>query len=160
MPPESFDAASWVFNYLKTADAADVYGMLVTGSSSVHESGDLTGSSLNTLEEARRVMSGGRDLALALVVQDDGEHVLNSTFIQQRVVVRVYDRARGYRNIRRVREQVVLLLDRMRGPLVSYDADARALLTLAYRSRTGHQFSVDFSVEYESILFEATIQRQ
>ena len=77
---------------------------LVTGGAdNILEAGDLSIDILNAAVKTRRDAESTSEL-LAVSVQDAGEDKTSVARIwQQTVVVRLYDRGRGYRNIRPAR---------------------------------------------------------
>lgn len=150
------DASECVWLYLRdSAAAAAVRDLLVDGADSVFETGDVTPDILQSLVAARRT-AGNLDLALCVSVQDAGEDVTPRPDERiQFVVVRVYDRARGYRNLRVVRIELMKLL---RGFFSNLANDARkGILDLQYRGRTGHRWDRLFNIEYESVTFAARV---
>lgn len=161
--PENVDASSLVFSVLKAGTlGAAVRALLVDSANSVLEAGDMTAKILTDAETKRRNESiTGK--ALALAVQDAGEDELQRDTFRQYVVVRVYDRFCGYRNIRAVREALKEDLFGFVGVLVPAPGDTstdrrKGVLTLKFVGRTGHRYDLNFAVEYEAVSFLATVQ--
>ncbi len=163
--PDNIDASSLVFSVLKAGDlGAAVRALLVNGAASVLEAGDMTAKILTDAETARREDPLKEDKALALSVQDAGEDELQRDTFRQYVIVRVYDRFCGYRNIRAARQALKEDLFGFVGILVptpgATSTDRRkGVLTLKFVGRTGHRYDLNFAVEYEAVSFLATVQQ-
>ena len=145
--------ATW--NFLKTSTIATALrALIVDGATNVLEAGDVKESILADAVTSRRT-ANTLDKALVISVQDAGERPdsrINGQF-NQFVIVRVFDRNRGYRNIRIVREELmrILILSSFNtNEMTSY---GRGILAVTYDDRTGHQWDSAFAVEYEAISF-------
>jgi len=151
------DTAEFVWNYLKTdSDAATFRSLVTSGASNILEAGDLSIDILNEAVKARRDAESLSEL-LAVSVQDAGEEPTGVARIwQQTVIVRLYDRGRGYRNIRTARiELVEVLRDLCSGITPGQDMGT---LSLWYAGRGGNLWDKTFDVQYEGILFRAKIE--
>jgi hypothetical protein len=152
------DVSEFVWDYLKTntdADVVAIRALLVDGAASVLEAGDVTASLLVNRESTRQD-GGDMDLALVLSIQDGGEdpHPHPDKLVQY-AVVRVYDRDRGYRNIRAVRQAVQEALRELPGNVGPMGT--RGLMELTYTGRTGHRFDTTFAVDYEALTFTGIV---
>ena len=150
------DLSTLIWNYLKTnAAAASLRALLVSGSSSVLEAGDVGASLLDSRESTRRT-GGNMNLALILAIQDGGsdphEHPDKE---YQYAVVRAYDRDRGYRNIRTVRMQLIEILKGL--PANVGPMGTRGLMSLDFTGRTGHRFDTTFAIDYEAITYTGIV---
>lgn len=156
--PNNVDLSAVVYNVLKEGDLGlAVRALLVGGADSVYEAGDLTAEMLSAAENARRGDSDLEGKALALAVQDAGEDKLQRDTFRQYVVVRVYDRFRGYRNIRSARHVLRACLYGFIGTLVE-DGVRQGLAHTEFVGRTGHRYDLTYAVEYEAITFIGTVQ--
>lgn len=160
------DAASFVFSELKTGSLSEpVAGYLIGGTDSVLESGDLSARGLAAYETVRRSEEEGAK-ALALSVQDDGEESLKNLhgrglrgLSQQRIILRIYDRQRGIRNIRLLRDFLVTSIPALSGMLTAQGGVRRGIGSISYMGRSGLRFDQDFSVDYEALTFLAVVER-
>lgn len=152
----NYDAAALIQDYLKTdSDAAGVRALLLNGADSVYEVGDLTASVLSTTEEARRA-SGELTKALAISIHDAGERPSRIRDIDdQPVIIRVFDRQRGYRNLRSVR---LVLMNVLRGHVAALDG-GYGLLEVRFAGRTGYRHDLTMAVDFEAITFIGVVQR-
>ena len=107
------DLAGLTLDFLKTNAAAATLRTLVMydgADVNILESGDITPEILNKAMADRRT-AATLTRALAISVQDAGETPTRIPYqTRQAVTVRVFDRARGYRNLRTVREQLMLII--------------------------------------------------
>jgi len=154
----NYDASSLVWDYLKTdAKAVEVRALLVGGAGNVFEVGDLTAGVLASAEDTRRDAEDW-DKALAIAVQDAGEAPTGLRNVtNQFVIVRVFDRKRGIRNIRTVR---LLLIELLRGLIAPLDGTVRGVLDLSFSGRTGFRHDLTYAVDYEAITFRARVLLQ
>jgi len=167
MALQSLDPSALVFNFLhdsETTLATEVRDSLVNGASSVLESGDLTPAILSELE-ALRVSSTSElwNKALCVSVQDAGEVPEGAVgVLRARVVVRVLDRKRGYRNVRATRIALSKIASKGTvGNLYRQDEDGRkygGAITIKYMGRTGHRSDMNLGVDYEALNFECTYE--
>jgi len=150
------DTSEFVWNFLKTDAAAATFRSLITGGAdNVLEAGDLSIDILNAAVASRRAAENTSDL-LAVSIQDAGEELTSVSYVrQQTVVVRLYDRGRGYRNIRTAREELISVLDDVGGGITP--GHGMGTLELTYAGRGGHIWDKTFDVEYEGILFRARV---
>ncbi len=150
------DTAECLHNYLKTDDEAVVLrGMLVEGPESVFESGELTPDTLEDLMKVRRD-SGLTDQCLCLAVQDAGEVRTSVTeAMAQTVFVRIYDRGRGYRNLRVARDELRRILDGFHDMLEV--GTNRGILSLEYVGRSGHRWDRFYMVEYDALEYRGRV---
>lgn len=154
------DASLLIWDFLKTnALASDLRDLIVTGATNVLESGDITEAILQEAEVTRRT-AGELDAtelnkALAIAVQDAGERPIPKMpgHYFQFVVVRVYDRGRGYRNIRSVRIELMSLLRPTKFKQNLAAGLGKGILTMSYNDRTGHRWDPVFAIEYEATSF-------
>jgi hypothetical protein len=102
------------------------------------------------------------DLALAVSVQDAGERP-DPEAVQhffQTVVIRVYDRGRGYRNLRSVRIELMDILEpRKLKQNVASGLDV-GVLSVEYNDRTGHRWDSPLAVEYEALSYTYRILKK
>ena len=165
--PNSVDAADAVFNLLRTGESASsLRELLVSGTDGVYEAGDVTSRLLTQAESVRRASEAADDEqhsdALLVAVHDAGEQRISPGIYQQMITVRVYDRERGYRNIRSVRRELMRILQGVTVVLVAESDDVvrRGLCEIRFTSRTGHRFDTAFLIEYEAINFVAVLESQ
>lgn len=135
--------------------AASVRALLVNDSRRVVQTGELVPEIIDELETARRD-AGDPEVALCIAIQDAGEEKIAGLNYHQYVIVRAYDRFRGYSNIRAVREA---LLGIFRDFACKPEGQAMAGF-LGYVTRTGHQFDDRYAVEYEAVTFISTVVRK
>jgi len=136
------DAACWVLrNHIVNGG--------VGGQDNVLEAGEVTEEVLNAQVAARRADPTQADRVLAISVQDDGEEKQGLKEGRQYIVIRIYDRGKGYHNIRDTRR---LLMDLMRGaPFAFTDGCGVGLKGMAFNVRSGHRWDRTYNVEYESL---------
>ena len=151
------DTSEFVWDFLKTNAAAATFRTLVTdGAANVLEAGDLSIDILNAAVKTRRDAASTSEL-LAVSVQDAGEDPTRVARIwQQTVVVRLYDRGRGYRNIRTARIELISILNDVCGGITP--GYGMGTLILEYAGRGGNLWDKTFDVQYEGILFRARIE--
>jgi len=139
----------WLF-FRNSPKAEALRAMLVAGIESVFESGEVTPDTLNALVQTRRD-AGVTDKALCVIVQDAGEDRTRVAEVTlQHVFVRVYDRGRGYRNLRVVRDELKRVLAEFSNNLVG-------MLSLEYIGRTGHRWDRYYAIEYEALEYSARV---
>jgi len=156
------DASLVVWNYLKTnALAADLRALVVSGADNIYESGDINEAVLTAAVDTRRTASE-TDKLLAISVQDAGERSdpRNSLHFLQFVVVRAFDRNRGYRNIRSARIEIMELLKHTKFSQNVASDLGRGILDVRYSDRTGHRFDAVSAVEYEAISYVFRMVKQ
>lgn len=160
--PLAIDASSAVFDLLRTGLAcAGIRELVVAGTDGIYEAGDLVPSVLSAAEATRRSMSAGAmSVALVVAVQDAGEVPQTDQITQTTITVRVYDRFRGYRNIRAIRTELMRVLHGFVTNVIADGGHTQGLLNIAFAGRTGHRYDSVFSVEYEAVTFIVTIERE
>ena len=153
------DASECIWLFLKNdASAAALRALLVAGAANVLESGDLTPEILTEAVSTRRAASE-TDKALAISIQDAGEDLTRVRNVHTAyIVVRVYDRGRGYRNLRTVRIELMRILRGFASNVES--GSGRGVLNINYSSRTGHRWDRMFNVEYEAVTFTVRMMYQ
>jgi len=130
--------------------------MVQGGADNIMESGDLTEVILTETITARRT-AGVMTKALAISVQDSGEEAIQDWHYAQYVTVRIFDRDRGYGNIRTVKQELIELL---RGQFAEFPSGAKlGLMDCRLADRTGHRYDKLFNVEYEAIRFRGVVLR-
>lgn len=137
---------------------AAVTDLIMAGASGIFESGDLFMEDLAAVEESRRD-DNTPTLLLAIVVQDSGMEARNERESTQRVTVWLYDRQRGYANIRTVRKQVYSALQDLSSPLTDPATGYTALVNLMIASRTGHRHDHRMALDFESMRFEGLVHQ-
>lgn len=148
------DVAEYALAYLKATSA--VTDLVMEGSAGIFESGDLDMQHLADIEAIRRD-AATPTLLLAIVVQDAGEKALDERRHNQRTTVWLYDRQRGYTNIKTVRKQVYLAL-RGRSDVLSDPYIGRtAMIQLLFQGRTGHRHEGRMAVDFETITFASEV---
>lgn len=150
------DTSEFIWNFLKTEAAAATFrSLVISGASNILEAGDLTIDVLNAAIQTRRTAEATAGI-LVVSVQDAGEELTRVVYIrQQTVVVRLYDRGRGYRNIRTAREELIRALHDVGGGITT--GQGMGTLILTYAGRGGHIWDKTFDVEYEGVLFRARV---
>lgn len=154
------DLCELVVEYLRHhADCWQLRNLIVNsgagGQDSVLESGELTEEVLNAAVKVRREDPTQTNRVLAVSVQDDGEEPTSYRDGKQFIVVRVYDRGRGYVNIRPVRNMLLTLL---KGIPDSLDAGCgTALKGIGFQVRSGHRWDRAFNIEYEALRFHGYV---
>jgi len=150
------DVPEALYEWLRdNAAAVSVRALLVNDPRRVLQTGELIPEILDELETARRT-AGTPGVALCLAVQDAGEDKIAGTNYHQYVIVRVYDRFRGYGNIRAAREALL-------GVFREFECkptEQAMAGSLGYVARTGHQYDDRYAVEYEAITFTSTVVRK
>lgn len=144
------DVTEYVLETLRAASA--VTNLVVNGANGIFESGELDMDQLAENETTRRNAATPEKL-LAIVVQDAGETADDEMYHQQRVGIWLYDRQRAYTNIRAVRNQVYLALQRKSSALEDPCVGRTAMLGLLFKSRTGHMHERRMAVDFETISF-------
>jgi len=145
------DAATFILELLQ-ADS-EFCDLVVGGSANVLCSGDMRVTVLHNAEIARR--DAGSTCVLGVSVQDAGEVRQAGNIYRQVVVVRALDRLNGFDAIRDVREKCIELLDYASAQL---DEAKGGIISIAYQARSGHRVDRVYSVDFESLTFNATVQ--
>ena len=152
--PTNTDASLVVHDFLKTGTlASTVRALVVAGADNVFEAGDLTEDELNSAETTRR--TNDTDKVLAISVHDAGEVPDRvKHHYHQTVVIRIFDRRRGNRNIRATRLAIKNLLDPDRFRSNLDEGLGRGILSSTYVSRTGYRWDRFYAAEYEAITYD------
>lgn len=151
------DMAEVIFNYLKThADAATLRSYVQGGADNILEAGDLTEEIIMAAIEDRRA-SGDMDKALAIAVQDAGEEEIDRFHKNQYVNVRIYDRDRGYRNLRTCKLELLNLLGEDFDQVMTSGIGVAHMATW-FVGRAGHRWDRIFDIEYEVLRFRNMVK--
>ena len=148
------DVAEFTLETLKTMAA--VTDLVMNGAAGIFESGDLEMGQLAENETARRQAETPTKL-LAIVVQDAGETASDEIRHNQQVAVWLYDRQRGYTNIRALRKQVYLALQGRSSALDDPYTGRSAMIKLLFQRRTGHMHEARMAVDFETISFSSQV---
>ena len=150
------DLAGLTLDFLKNNAAAATLRTLVMMDGldiNILESGDITPEILNKAMSDRR--GGVLTKVLAISVQDAGETPTRIPYqTRQAVTIRAYDRGRGYRNLRAVREQLMLII---RYQFQEFTAGEYGLLDTSFAGRSGHRRDRVYNTDYEAVNFSAVI---
>lgn len=147
------DYAEALVVWLQTHDDAEsIRDLIVNGATGIVESGDLTASLLSSAEATRRTTPTAQ--ALALAVQDAGEDPVprHKGQFQQFIVLRIYDRGRGYSNIRAVRKAIKDTLGNMPRAITG-----EGVFIPRYRGRSGHRWDPAFNISFEAITLRVDV---
>jgi len=152
-----YDMAEVTLDFLRNGtDAASVRALVLDGEANILEAGDLTEEILLSAIEKRR-NAEDKDVVLALSVQDAGERETGPNLYEQFVVIRIYDRNAGYKNIRKVK---LALMKVIRYQFADFDDEANmGLLEAMFNDRTGHRYDRQYNIEYEAITFRCAVMR-
>jgi len=150
------DMAEVVFNFLKSdSAAATLRGYVQGGATNILEAGDLTEDIIAQAIDARRT-AGDNTKALAIAVQDAGEDEIDRFHKNQYVNVRIYDRDRGYRNLRTCKLEIV---DIIKDHFADMTAGiGKGHLTTFFVGRAGHRWDRIFDIEYEILRFRCIVR--
>jgi len=152
------DASSSLVAFLKTnTKAADTRALIQGGATNVMESGDITPVILSAAVDARRT-ANAMTKVLAIDVEDGGEEKQDVETRVGLVIVRLYDRDSGYRNIRNIREQIIkdVGLD-FSDTLTAVDGRYGGVLSLEYLRRSGHRYDRTYQVDWEALQFRTYV---
>jgi len=159
-----YDAAEAILDLLQTSTAtgaAAIRNLLARGANSIVEARDFDESDVREAEDDRRILADdAQGVALLLTVEDLGDDPDENRVDHevQFVGLRIYDRQRGYANIRKVRKAI-------RDWLFSEEAwedtalTGAGILSLGYGGRSGHTYSAEHGVELEAISVRAQVIR-
>ena len=151
------DMAEVIFNYLKLdADAATLRGYIQGGADNILEAGDLTEEIVAQAIADRRT-AGDYNKALAIAVQDAGEEEIDRFTKAQNVNVRIYDRDRGYRNLRTCKMELLSLLGKDFDKVLTAGEGVSHMATF-FVGRAGHRWDRIYDVEYEVLRFRSIMQ--
>ena len=148
------DTTEFVLATLKATSA--VTDLVMAGASGIFETGELDADQLAGVEEDRRE-AGDPAKILAILVRDAGEKAENEMQHTQRVEVYLYDRERGYANIRLARKQVRLALKDQSTALDDPLTGRGVMEALFFEERSGHLTDRWSNLDYEQIIFEALV---
>ncbi len=146
------DFSSLMYEFLReNANASAVRDTLIAGRDSIIEVGGLTEGAIQSAFETRLADAGLSAKALFAVVQDAGdEQTRGQGHFENWVVVRIIDRGMGYRNIRRVKAQMMLkVVEDLGNVLPGYGG----VNGPRYSGRTGHRYDPVFAIEYDAMTF-------
>jgi len=144
------DLASWALATLRDTDA--VCDLVVGGDDGVIETGQLTSQMLQAAQATRREDEECASQVLAILVWDLGE----SGDVRERVAsfaVLVYDRGKGYANIRGAREAVVQALVGQNVLLVR----GAMVPSVRFDGRSGHWNVEEFDIDAERVNFSGRL---
>lgn len=156
------DSSQLVWDFLKThALAVDLRAIIVDGADNIVESGDINEAFLEDAVSTRRT-AGELNKALAISVQDAGESPVPryAGHFFQLVTIRIYDRVRGYRNIRNARIELMDLLSASSFTENLAAGLGRGILAVSYNDRTGHRWDPAYAVEYEAVSYAYRVVKQ
>lgn len=148
------DFSSLMYEFLReNAKASAVRNTLVAGKDSIVEVGGLNEGKIRSNFETRLADAELSTRALFIVVQDAGdEQGRGQGLFENYVVLRILDRGFGYRNIRRVKAQIMLkVVESLGNVLTGYGG----VTAPRYSGRTGHRYDPVFAVEYDALTFAA-----
>lgn len=148
------DVAEYVLTSLKNTSA--VTDLVMGGANNIYESGDLWLETLQDVEKDRRE-GGNPGKVLAVVVQDAGARIKDEARHVQNVDIYIYDRERGYTNIRALRKQIYLALQGRATALTGPYQDHTTMTPLQFQTRTGHRVERRMAVEYEGMRFQCEV---
>lgn len=156
------DGSSCLWNHIKTHDdLATLRGMVVSGADGVLEAGDLTGKILDREVDQRR--DDGSDTSILAVTVQDGPETPMADYksvTRQVVRIRLLDRAKGYRNIRNARVELMKQLKPNNFRANVADGQEVGILTTSFVERTGHLRDSALALDYEVISYELTVVRK
>lgn len=149
------DVAEYALALLKQSPA--VTALVVDGATGILETGD---SSPKTIAdaEATRLRTGNPAKVLAITVQDAGEKAIDAQTTEQYVAIWIFDRERGYSNIRKATKAVYAALHGKSTPLTSPFTDRTVAVTLELEARTGHRIERSLEVDFELMTFKAIVK--
>lgn len=148
--------AEVVYNWLlKDPAATGMRNLIVDTASNVFEAGDLTEQVLVAAVEKRRSI-GVSNRVLAVAVQEGPEQPTDNGYGDQTVIVRVYDRDLGYKNIRPATQWLIRYLK-------EHFADMTANIGVGhmatfYGGRTGHRYDARWQIDYEAVTFRCVVK--
>jgi hypothetical protein len=156
---ETIDASSLVLAFLRegaATRAVNIRDRLVLGADSIIEAGDLSESLLRQAQDARDLDPTLESKALFITVQDAGDEQGQAPGIfDNYVILRIIDRRRSYRNIRRVK---LALQQGVLGSLGQLLSSYGAALEVRYVGRTGHRYDPQFAVEHDALTFVVVVE--
>jgi len=158
------DSATAMVNWLQTAtDATAIRAKVYGGATYILEAGDLTSSLLMTRLAARQAAAAATptvlNQVLFITVHDAGE-VIQQDLYCQRVIVRIIDNDRGYRNIETTRNLILASFEDDALVLADIGTIGQGVISLVYRSRTGYLQNRDYNAQFEALSFEGLVERE
>ena len=144
------DLASWALAILRDTDA--VCSLVVGGDAGIIETGQLTPQMLQEAQATRREDEECASQVLAILVWDLGESGAERERTASFAVL-VYDRGKGYANIRGAREAVVQALVGQNALLVR----GAMVTSVRYVERSGHWNVEMFDIDTERIDFSGRL---
>jgi len=152
------DAASALQQWLTTDDsAATLRAAIQGGATNILEAGDMTVDILAEAQAARRAAGAEDTVILALSIQDAGEEG-DGDESTQHVILRLFDRDRGYRNLRMARDllRTTLTYD-FALPAVTAGGEKLALLHWRFVGRTGYRPLPEYAADFEAITYSVLV---
>lgn len=143
------DLASWALAILRDSDA--VCALVVAGDAGIFETGQLNAQTLQAAQVTRREDAEAAEKVLAIQVWDRGEGGDRERTANIGVII--YDRGKGYANIRGVREAVVQALVGQNVLLVR----GAMVVHIRYDGRTGHWMLEEFDLSAERADFSGVL---
>lgn len=144
------------YNWLLSDVAATALRALVVGAGdNIFEAGDLTEEVLVAAMGTRRT-SGLSSQVLAIAVQEGPEQPTDGYYADQTVIVRVYDRDKGYKNIR---QAVQWLIKNLKYHFADMTAGCGiGHMETYFGGRTGHRYDSRWQIDYEAVTFRCVVQ--
>lgn len=149
------DIAEYALEVLKLTPA--VTALVIDGATGILETGDSSPKTIADAQATRRDTENPAKV-LAITVQDAGEKALDAQTTEQWVSVWIFDRERGYSNIRQATKAVYAALHGKSTPLTSPFTDRTVVVTLALEGRTGHRIERSLEVDFELMTFKAIVK--
>lgn len=148
------DLAEYALEVLKATSA--VTDLVMNGATGIVESSDVTAQAITDAQTTRREADNPAKV-LAIGVHDAGEKALDARRSEQRVVIWLIDRERGFANIRPAMKAVYAALQGKSTALTSPLEGRTAAITIEMESRTGHLLDLAFDINLEVMTFKAII---
>ena len=148
------DLAEYVLEELRATPA--VTGLVVNSAGGILESGDASAQTVANAQTTRRE-TGNEAKILAVTVQDAGEKALNAQRSEQRVAIWLFDRERGYANIRLVTRAIYAALQGKSTSLTSPLSDRTVVIVIEMEARTGHRHEPSLEMDFELMTFKAIV---
>lgn len=149
------DIAEYALGVLKGTTA--VTDLVIGGAANVLETGDSSPKTLADAQTARRD-AGNPAKVLAITVQDAGEKAQDTQTTEQYLAVWIFDRERGYSNIRKATKAAFAALHGKSTPLTSPYTGRTVAVTLELEARTGHRIERSLEVDFELITFKTVVK--
>jgi len=156
MPTTPTDLAEFALGVLKADET--LTALVVDGAAGIVETGDIASRTLDQAQITRRE-TGNPAKVLGITVMDAGERAISDQFTVQRVGIWIFDRERGYANIRQATKAVYGALEGKSTALSSPITGRTAAVMLQFDVRTGHLIQRSLEVDLEYIEFKANIQK-